>query len=50
MHCRTYDRLRRRYDVAEAQSMVGMAQLLNRLDFNADADIGGEGLYSNFAR
>jgi hypothetical protein len=32
MHWRTYDRLRGRYDMAEARSMAGLEHFLNRLD------------------
>ena len=32
MHWRTYDRLRGRYDMAEARSMAGLDHFLNRLD------------------
>ena len=32
MHWRTYDRLRGRYDMAEARSMAGLERFLNRLD------------------
>ena len=32
MHWRTYDRLRGRYDMAEARSMVGLERFLNWLD------------------
>jgi hypothetical protein len=32
MHCRTYDRLRGRYDMAEARSMAGLEHFLSRLD------------------